>query len=533
MMKTITFYSYKGGVGRSLALSNIAERFAEFGKKVCVMDFDLDAPGLQFKFNNYTQGKITNGLMDYIHLHSCNGVTPENIKDFAIDLVPKSSNFQPIKFIPAGNIDDSNYWKKLSMIKWHDMFYSEHGDGIGFFLDLKAKIEKEFQPDFLLIDSRTGITDISGITLKLFADEVVILAANNEENMFGCKRIIQNLKDSSQSLFGKSPNVNFVLTRLSSDNENKDAILEKRRAELMNTLKGEHIDIMLIHSDRRLEVHERPLIGYEYEKGISISNDYLKLFDILSKDALSSSDQLRFRNVKLAETEILKAQSEKELSFRAKHFTKAIELDNTKIEYYIIRGNNYMQLENWEAAIEDFKKAVTDSSSYSKFNLNIGFCYYKKQDYETALNYLNKIDDLEAAVLKIQIYKKTGESELAADFISYVLNINPDHHKVLNIRANRYRALSLFKEAYRDIFKALELSPDNPVYFATLAEIYATENKTNEFYLNISIALKLGLKLSDIESTKNVYAKYINEERFISLLSKYNMDPEELRIIEA
>ncbi|MBU0764165.1 MAG: AAA family ATPase, partial [Bacteroidetes bacterium] len=38
-MKTITFYSYKGGVGRTLALANIAKRLAEFGKKVCLIDF--------------------------------------------------------------------------------------------------------------------------------------------------------------------------------------------------------------------------------------------------------------------------------------------------------------------------------------------------------------------------------------------------------------------------------------------------------------------------------------------------------------
>lgn len=40
-MKTLTFYSYKGGVGRSLALVNIATRLSEFGKKVCIIDFDL------------------------------------------------------------------------------------------------------------------------------------------------------------------------------------------------------------------------------------------------------------------------------------------------------------------------------------------------------------------------------------------------------------------------------------------------------------------------------------------------------------
>lgn len=532
-MKTITFYSYKGGVGRSLALSNIAERLSEIGKKVCVMDFDLDAPGLHFKFNNYTHENITKGIVDYIHLHSIDALTPLSIKDFAIDLIPKSSSFATIKFIPAGNIEDNNYWKTLSMIRWSDMFYSEKGDGISFFLDLKAKIEKEFAPDFLLIDSRTGITDISGIALKLFADEVVVLAANNEENMFGCKRIIQNLLDSSQSLFGTSPKVNFVLTRLpfkdlQSDNDKKIEIIEKRREELKNTLKLEHIDVMVIHSDKSLEVQERPLIGYEYEQGVSISNDYLKLFDLLTKDALDSNDILKFKNVKSAEKEILKGHSEKEYSMRVKHYSNAIKLDNKKIDYYIIRANTYMLLEDWDAAIADFKNSIDSSPLYSSFNLLVGFCYYKKQDYQTALNYLSQVENLEATVLKIQIYVETGKEELASDLIDYVLKINPFHHNVLNKRANRNRSLGRFQEAYKDIFKALELSPDNPVYFATLSEIYASENKADEFYLNIGIALKLGLSLSNLINTKDIYMKYLKEDRFISLLSKYNKDPEEL-----
>ena len=49
-MKTITFYSYKGGVGRSLVLANLAKRLVEFGKSVVMLDFDLEAPGLPFKF---------------------------------------------------------------------------------------------------------------------------------------------------------------------------------------------------------------------------------------------------------------------------------------------------------------------------------------------------------------------------------------------------------------------------------------------------------------------------------------------------
>jgi len=46
-----TFYSYKGGVGRSMALANVAVLLASWDKKVLVVDWDLEAPGLHQYFN--------------------------------------------------------------------------------------------------------------------------------------------------------------------------------------------------------------------------------------------------------------------------------------------------------------------------------------------------------------------------------------------------------------------------------------------------------------------------------------------------
>jgi MinD-like ATPase involved in chromosome partitioning or flagellar assembly len=43
--RIITFYSFKGGVGRSMALANVAVLLANWGYKVLAVDFDLEAPG--------------------------------------------------------------------------------------------------------------------------------------------------------------------------------------------------------------------------------------------------------------------------------------------------------------------------------------------------------------------------------------------------------------------------------------------------------------------------------------------------------
>lgn len=45
--KIVSFYSYKGGVGRSMALANVAVLMAKMNMKVLIVDWDLEAPGLQ------------------------------------------------------------------------------------------------------------------------------------------------------------------------------------------------------------------------------------------------------------------------------------------------------------------------------------------------------------------------------------------------------------------------------------------------------------------------------------------------------
>ena len=47
MSQIITFYSYKGGVGRSMALANVATLLSKWGKRVLMIDWDLEAPGLE------------------------------------------------------------------------------------------------------------------------------------------------------------------------------------------------------------------------------------------------------------------------------------------------------------------------------------------------------------------------------------------------------------------------------------------------------------------------------------------------------
>jgi MinD-like ATPase involved in chromosome partitioning or flagellar assembly len=46
MLAIVTFYSFKGGVGRTTALAACAWQLARAGKRVAIIDLDLEAPGI-------------------------------------------------------------------------------------------------------------------------------------------------------------------------------------------------------------------------------------------------------------------------------------------------------------------------------------------------------------------------------------------------------------------------------------------------------------------------------------------------------
>src|SRR5690242_17836291 len=63
----VTFYSYKGGVGRSMAVANVAWVLANnFHKRVLVVDWDLEAPGLHHFFD-LQDSDISKGLIELLN----------------------------------------------------------------------------------------------------------------------------------------------------------------------------------------------------------------------------------------------------------------------------------------------------------------------------------------------------------------------------------------------------------------------------------------------------------------------------------
>ena len=145
-MKTITFYSYKGGTGRSLATAQLAVILARFGKSVCVVDFDFEAPGLHHKFRSVRRiPDFDKGLVNYINDYIATGKM-ESLENKLIKLT--SGEKGVIHIFPAGNIlkPPKEYWRIISNPEWHKFMTSLHTDTVNFLIRLKSMIARDLDP---------------------------------------------------------------------------------------------------------------------------------------------------------------------------------------------------------------------------------------------------------------------------------------------------------------------------------------------------------------------------------------------------
>lgn len=298
-MHVVTFYSYKGGVGRTMALVNTALLLAKRGRRVLIVDFDLEAPGLP-TYDVFSSASDHIGLVDYISEYLRTNASPEAsayIKQCEFD-------GKSIWVMPAGSNVDQGYSRRLNQIDWQNLY--DNRDGFLMFEDLRSQWEAFGGSgfDYVLIDSRTGYTDVGGICTRQLPNSVVAMFLPNAQNIRGLANVVTDLRQNEST--ARTVSIHFCPSNVPNLDDERDIL--KQNIALAHSMLGYKESSSVIHYYDSLDVLKetpfvisRPnsLLSREYgelEKAI-IAGNYedrdgaiITLQNILSKHAISKPE---------------------------------------------------------------------------------------------------------------------------------------------------------------------------------------------------------------------------------------------------
>lgn len=217
-METLAFYSYKGGVGRSLFLANAARYLASIGKSVVALDLDFEAPGLHYKLRRAASPEggpeTRGGAVPYLLATAQGSTSPPPLQEHMIDVpvLPGSGGW--LRLMPAGPAPDRAYWAALKYLGEQVRFDDPSGQGLLPLLDLHARIQEELKPDYLLIDSRSGVTELGSLATTVLADTVVCLFMADQESLDGTLLVAEAVRTAPRLKGQRRVRIVPVLSRM-------------------------------------------------------------------------------------------------------------------------------------------------------------------------------------------------------------------------------------------------------------------------------------------------------------------------------
>jgi cellulose biosynthesis protein BcsQ len=182
----VSFYSFKGGVGRTTAVAGVALLLARAGRRVVVMDLDLEAPGV----GSLLLGDITppdEGIVDYLLETQLLGQPPANLGLFAANqnAVELIGDGQPIRVLLSGQLN-STFLDKIARLDFEG-FISDANNPLS---QLLEHIRSEYTPDFILLDVRSGLHDLGGLSLNGLSHMDVLFGLDTPQSWAGLEIVL-------------------------------------------------------------------------------------------------------------------------------------------------------------------------------------------------------------------------------------------------------------------------------------------------------------------------------------------------------
>jgi cellulose biosynthesis protein BcsQ len=182
-----TFYSYKGGVGRTFLLANVAWLLARWGRRVLCLDWDLEAPGLYQYLAPEAPRK--EGVLDLVvHLGSKTSLPPW--RKFRNEVNGLWTGDGKLHLIGAGRGDEA-FIRKVQGLRFDEL----SAKGLEVALE-RVRAEWVDEYDHVLVDSRTGITDAGGICAAQLPDLLVLAFTATHQSLEGAVDVANMAHDA-------------------------------------------------------------------------------------------------------------------------------------------------------------------------------------------------------------------------------------------------------------------------------------------------------------------------------------------------
>lgn len=189
----VSFYSHKGGVGRTTALCAVAIHAARKGRKVVAVDLDLEAPALGTLLAGTSPPAV--GVTDYLleKLLAGGSYAPDLDEFTALQTQPEliGEGGETIVCVPAGKVNE-HYIEKLARLDYELMAHPVASEREPL-SDLLRQLKARYTPNLILLDCRAGLHDLGGLAVQRLSHANVIFGLDSQQSWDGLRCIVRAL----------------------------------------------------------------------------------------------------------------------------------------------------------------------------------------------------------------------------------------------------------------------------------------------------------------------------------------------------
>jgi len=458
-----------------MALLNTAYQLVRWGRNVLMVDADLEAPGLTYLFENIAQQPGQLGFIEFFEAckrdfmrrfnkdERIEQLTNDDLRRYWVNIPIKhfeennsgrrvlaepardESRFGHLALMPTGQ-DSEQYVDNTNRLDISRLYRQRIGLAIA--RECQARLKRmPFEQtvfDYILIDSRTGFNEASGLSVNALAETLVVLTALNVQNLTGTKRFLKKLdllhNERMPTLFVVSPIPPW------EDELKKARLLEFRETfkPSRNVLRIPYHPLMALREENFVDKHPDSEPAQVYAE---LANEILKINrDDIHTILESIHDDITIKNYSRILEKLRRAANQSwEDAIKALRFYLSDPADIDAPFEWIMDA--YQQLADW----------TNEATIYNDWGIAIGALASRKaeaEEVETARRYFQEAFDkyTQAAIIDGAFY------EVFYNWGSHLGALAALEAAQQNFEAAR----NTYEAAFEKYFEAVKLDHEKP-----------------------------------------------------------------------